>query len=39
MLASFAPTVPLYLVLYVMTPADLGFLSPGFVGADWRSGS
>jgi hypothetical protein len=38
MLASFAPTVPLYLVLYVMTPADLGFLPPAFVGADWRLG-
>jgi hypothetical protein len=38
MLAAFAPTVPLYLVLYVMTPADLGFLPPAFVGADWRLG-
>jgi hypothetical protein len=38
MLASFAPTLPLYLVLYVMTPADLGFLPPAFVGADWRIG-
>ena len=38
MLASFAPTVPLYLVLYVMTPADLGFLPSAFVGADWRLG-
>jgi len=38
MLALFAPTLPLYLVLYVMTPADLGFLPPAFVGADWRLG-
>ena len=38
MLASFAPTPPLYLVLYVMTPADLGFLPSAFVGADWRLG-
>jgi hypothetical protein len=38
MLASFAPTLPLYLVLYVVTPADLGFLPPAFVGADWRIG-
>ena len=38
MLASFAPTLPLYLVLYVMTPADLGFLPSAFVGADWRLG-
>lgn len=38
MLASFAPTVPLYLLLYLMTPADLGFLPPAFVGADWRLG-
>jgi hypothetical protein len=38
MLASFAPTLPLYLLLYVMTPADLGFLPSGFVGADWRLG-
>ena len=38
MLASFAPTVPLYLLLYVMSPADLGFLPTAFVGADWRLG-
>lgn len=38
MLASFAPTLPLYLLLYVMTPADLGFLPSAFVGADWRLG-
>ena len=38
MLASFAPTVLLYLVLYLMTPADLGFLPPAVVGADWRLG-
>ena len=28
MVASFAPTVPIYLLLYVVTPADLGFLPP-----------
>jgi hypothetical protein len=38
MLASFAPTLPLYLLLYVMTPADLGFLPSAFVGPDWRLG-
>ena len=38
MLASFAPTLPLYLLLYVMTPADLGFLPSAVVGADWRLG-
>lgn len=38
MLASFVPTLPLYLLLYVMTPADLGFLPSAFVGADWRLG-
>jgi hypothetical protein len=38
MLVSFAPTVPLYLALYAMTPPDLGLLSPAFVGADWRLG-
>jgi hypothetical protein len=38
MLASFAPTLPLYLLLYVMTPADLGFLPSAYVGADWRLG-
>jgi len=38
MLASFAPTLPLYLVLYLVTPADLGFLPSAFVGADWRLG-
>jgi len=38
MLASFAPTVPLHLLLYVLTPDDLGFLPPGFVGLDWRLG-
>jgi hypothetical protein len=38
MLASFGPTLPLYLLLYLMTPADLGFLPSAFVGADWRLG-
>jgi len=38
MLASFAPTLPLYLLLYLVTPADLGFLPSAFVGADWRLG-
>src|SRR4029077_13304153 len=36
MLGWFAPTIPLYLVLYWVTPANLGVLSDGFVGADWR---
>lgn len=36
MVTSFAPTVPIYLLLYYVTPADLGFLPPGFVGLDWR---
>ncbi|MGH2584209.1 MAG: hypothetical protein ACRDJE_04785 [Dehalococcoidia bacterium] len=38
MVTCFAPTVPLYLVLYAVTPADLVVLSPQFVGADWRLG-
>lgn len=38
MLTWFAPTVPLYLLFYLMTPADLGILSPEFVGVDWRIG-
>jgi hypothetical protein len=38
MVAWFAPTVPLYLVLYWVIPADLGVLPGGFVGADWRLG-
>ncbi len=38
MVASFAPTVPIYLLLYSVTPADLGVLPPGFVGTDWRLG-
>jgi len=38
MVASFAPTVPIYLLLYAVAPADLGLLPPGFVGADWRLG-
>ena len=38
MVASFAPTVPIYLLLYSVAPADLGLLPPGFVGADWRLG-
>ena len=38
MVGWFAPTVPLYLVLYWMTPANLGVLSDGFVGVDWRLG-
>jgi hypothetical protein len=38
MLASFAPTVAIYLLLYHVTPADLGILPPGFVGVDWRLG-
>jgi hypothetical protein len=38
MVASFAPTVPIYLFLYYITPADLGFLPPDFVGLDWRLG-
>jgi hypothetical protein len=38
MVACFAPTVPIYLLLYYMTPADLGLLPPEFVGMDWRLG-
>lgn len=38
MLASFAPTIPLYLVLYAMTPDDLGFLPSALAGVDWRLG-
>lgn len=38
MVTCFAPTVPLYLILYAVTPADLGVLSPQFVGTDWRLG-
>jgi hypothetical protein len=38
MLASFAPTAPLYIILYAVTPDDLAVLSPQFVGADWRLG-
>jgi hypothetical protein len=38
MMICFAPTVPLYLILYAVTPADLGVLSSRFVGADWRLG-
>ena len=38
MVAAFAPTVPLYVLLYAMTPADLGFIPPAFVGLDWRIG-
>jgi hypothetical protein len=38
MLGWFAPTVPLYLALYWVTPANLGVLPDGFVGADWRLG-
>jgi hypothetical protein len=38
MLRSFASTVPIYLLLYYVTPAHLGFLPTGFVGMDWRLG-
>ena len=38
MLACFSPTVPLYLLLYWLSPADLGFLSPPLTGTDWRLG-
>jgi hypothetical protein len=34
MLTWFTPTVPLYLFLFFMTPADLG----EFAGVDWRTG-
>ncbi len=36
MLKWFAPTVPLYVVIFLLTPADLGVLSSRFVGVDWR---
>jgi hypothetical protein len=38
MLTWFSPTVPLYLVLYWVLPADLGVLGSGLVGVDWRLG-
>jgi hypothetical protein len=38
MMLCFGPTVPIYLLLYSMTPADLGFLPSEFVGVDWRLG-
>lgn len=38
MVMCFGPTVPLYLILYYVTPADLGFLSGEFAEADWRLG-
>jgi len=38
MLTWFAPTLPLYLLLYYITPADLGFLLSEYVGVDWRIG-
>jgi hypothetical protein len=38
MVGAFAPTVPIYFLLYYVTPADLGLLPPEFVGMDWRLG-
>lgn len=38
MVKWFAPTVPLLVVLYGITPADLGVLPRHFVGVDWRLG-
>ena len=38
MMTWFAPTVPLYLIVYGATPADLGILPAGFVGIDGRLG-
>lgn len=38
MVAYFVPTVPIYLLIYYVTPADLRFLPPEFVGVDWRLG-
>jgi hypothetical protein len=38
MLGWFAPTIPLYVVLYWVTPPNLGVLPDAFVGVDWRLG-
>ena len=38
MVAYFVPTVPIYLLIYYVTPDDLRFLPPEFVGVDWRLG-
>lgn len=38
MLTWFVPTVPAYLLLYWVTPPDLGILPGGFAGVDWRLG-
>ena len=38
MLTWFAPTVPAYVFLYWVTPADLGILPAGLAGVDWRLG-
>lgn len=38
MLTWFVPTVPLYLFLYCMTPAELGFLPPTSAGVGWWIG-
>ena len=36
MVKWFAPTVPLYVVIFTLTSADLGVLPARFVGVDWR---
>lgn len=38
MLVSFAPTVPIYLLLYLATPASVGVLPRQLAGGDWRVG-
>ena len=38
MVRWFTPTLPIFLVLYYVTPAGLGVLSNHYVGIDWRVG-
>jgi hypothetical protein len=38
MVAYFVPTVPIYLLIYYVTPDNLRFLPSEFVGVDWRLG-
>ena len=38
MVGWFTPTIPIFVVLYWVTPADLGVLPARFVGIDWRIG-
>lgn len=38
MVGWFTPTIPIFVVLYWVAPADLGVLPARFVGIDWRIG-